>query len=107
MELQVALPADRAHTFREATGSAIYLSQDDRPMQYAVKELARRMSAPLEVGWAALKHLARYLCGPVYSRVVGVNAEERAIYQAGRPLPLTGFSDSDWAGCKETRRSAG
>ena len=76
-------------------------------MQYAVKELARRMSAPLEVDWAALKHLARYLSGPVYSRAVVVNAEERAIYQAGRPLPLTGFSDSDWAGCKETRRSTG
>ena len=107
LELQALLPEDKAHTFREATGSAIYLSQDDRPMQYAVKELARRMSAPLEVDWAALKHLARYLCGPVYSRAVAVSAEERATYKAGLALPLTGFSDSDWAGCKETRRSTG
>ena len=36
----------------------------DRPdIQYAVKELCRKMSAPDGPAWAKLKHLARYLKG--------------------------------------------
>ena len=40
------LSAGNAARFRSAVGSAIYLSADRRDIQFAVKELARRMQAP-------------------------------------------------------------
>ncbi|CAE7833776.1 unnamed protein product [Symbiodinium sp. CCMP2592] len=75
------LSAGDAARFRSAVGSAIYLSADRRDIQFAVKELARRMQNPQGL------RLAR--CG-----------NPRAI-PAGDPV----YSDSDWAGCPETRRS--
>ena len=40
------LSAGKAAQYRSAVGSAIYLSADRRDIQFAVKELARHMSAP-------------------------------------------------------------
>jgi len=40
--------SERTARYRSAVGSAMYLSADRRDIQYATKELARRMSAPRE-----------------------------------------------------------
>ena len=47
------LSAGDAARFRSAVGSAIYLSADRRDIQFAVKELARRMQTPRVCGWLA------------------------------------------------------
>ena len=106
-EHQEPLEHDRAAIYRSAVGSAIYLSLDRRDIIFAVKELARRLQSPLEVDWLALKLLGRYLLGPDKARITLVTELDKQRYREGHPLPLCGFSDSDWAGCPETRRSTG
>ena len=83
--------------FRALAASANYLAQDRPDIQYAVKEVARRMSRPRRDDWLLLKRLARYLVGA-----------PRAVLQYGwqhRPELLDVFVDADWAGCKPSLRS--
>ncbi|CAE8593271.1 unnamed protein product, partial [Polarella glacialis] len=99
------LSPEQASKYREATGSAIYLSLDRRDLQFAVKELARHMAAPLQCDWQALKQLGRYLLSGEMARVTLVSDDDRADYNSGRGLSLVAYSDSDWAGCPENRSS--
>ena len=55
------LDGERTAKYRSAVGSAIYLSADRRDVQYATKELARRMARPRECDWQAAATLAAYL----------------------------------------------
>ena len=74
-----------------------YLSQDRCGLQFAVKELARRMQLPDAKNMQALKRLVRFLKGSPRCLVVyGRQAEQQVVDV---------FSDSDWAGCVKTRRS--
>ncbi|CAE7837865.1 unnamed protein product [Symbiodinium sp. CCMP2592] len=96
------LSAGDAAKFRSAVGSAIYLSADRRDIQFAVKELARRMQNPRVCDWLAAETLARYLrATPRFGRVVVLDPASKSTAL----LNLEVYSDSDWAGCPETRRS--
>ena len=76
-----------------------YRSQVDRAdMSLVVHELCQKKSSPNQPSLAELKRFARYLkrerqWGQVFE--YGKMAEK-----------LTVFTDSDWAGCKETRKSS-
>ena len=73
-------------------------SQDSVDITFIVNELCHKMSNPNQQSVAKLRRLARYLKrGRQWRQVLeyGVLAEE-----------LTVFTDSDWAGCKETRKSS-
>ena len=106
-EFQEPLEPKRAELYRSAVGSAIYLSLDERILQFSVKELARRLSKPLEVDWMALKHLGRFLLSHETARITLVTDEDRQHYAEGGSLRCFAYTDSDWAGCPETRRSTG
>ena len=84
-----------------ATGNFLALDRVD--VQYAVKEIARKMSNPEAADWEKLKRLALYLKGRPRAVVEFdfVAAEE---YDALLE-ELDVFTDSDWAGCRRTRRS--
>ena len=71
----------------------------DRPdLQYATKEACREMSKPTLGGWARLKKIARYLVS--VPRVVYEYSKTNAEIQY-----VDVYTDSDWAGCRRTRRS--
>ena len=74
-----------------------YLPQDKCGLQFAVKELARRMQQPNTENMQALKRLVRFLKGSPRCLVVCDRQAEQPIVDV--------FSDSDRAGCAETRRS--
>ena len=83
--------------FRAIAARANYLPADRPDIQYAVKEVCRRMAKPVEGDWQKLIRLGRYLKGP--PRCV---LEYR--WQAAGSVP-TGYSDSDWAGDRTTGKS--
>ena len=91
------LPTQEASVFRALAARANYLAQDRPDVQYAVKEIARRMASPTGHDWALLKRLARYLLGAPRGIL--------HFYWQEIPTQFDVFIDSDWAGCKATRRS--
>ncbi len=75
---------------------AAYLAQDRPDIAEAVKQLARVMSCPSSDDLVNLKRLARYLKG------APVTALEYSPQESG---DLVVYTDSDWAGDPQTRRS--
>ena len=73
------------------------LSQSRQVLQFAVKELARRMQQPNTKNMQALKRLVRFLKGRPRCLIVYSRQVEQPIVDV--------FSDSDWTGCAMTRRS--
>ena len=70
----------------------------DRPdLMYAVKEQCRVMANPTKEHWHKLKRLGRYL---VENRRTVMKYDWQ-----GHEREVTGYSDSDWAGCRVTGKS--
>ena len=86
------------HRYRSQVARCLFLSQDRADITFIVNELCQTMSNPTQQSLAKLKRLVRYLkrerqWGQVF-KYEKANEE------------VTMFTDSDWAGCKETRRSS-
>ena len=87
--------------FRRVCARANYLGMDRHDIQYAVKEMASDMSQPKQSSLKKLKHLARYLLYvPTFTITYAWGSRETAHRDA-----IEVFVDSDWAGCRRTRRS--
>jgi hypothetical protein len=93
------LDAKGATEFRGLAARANYLSLDRADIQYATKEACREMAAPTHKSMAKFKRIARYLLNhprvSVHFRAGDVANDE----------VIDVYSDSDWAGCKKTRKS--
>jgi len=86
-----------ATRFRAVAARTNYLSADRPDIQYAVKEICRKMAKPVQGDWQKLVRLGRYLKGS--PRCV---LEYRWHDECSAPL---GYIDSDWAGCKTTGKN--
>ena len=86
-----------ATSFRALAARVNYLAQDCADIQFPAKEVCREMSKPTTASWRKLKVLARFLLrrGAV---VVKFKWQSEG-------LPVEVLTDSDWAGCRRTRRS--
>lgn len=82
--------------FRSLAGKLQYLTITRPDLQFAVNLVCQRMHAPTETDFAMLKRVLRYLRG---TTPLGLHLSKC------NSLPVLAFSDSDFAGCKETRRS--
>ena len=91
------LSSSEATRYRAIAARCNYLSLDRVDIQFATKEVARRMSKPTVKDMARLKRLGRYLIGA--PRVVC-----KFPWQL-KPAEVRVFTDADWAGCRETRKS--
>ena len=83
--------------FRGIVARANYLSQDRSDIKFATKELSRRMAKPRIRDVNAAKRLARYLS--TRTRTICHFRKQKM------PKEIEAWSDSDWAGCLETRKS--
>uniref|UniRef100_A0AAV1T564 Polyprotein n=1 Tax=Peronospora matthiolae TaxID=2874970 RepID=A0AAV1T564_9STRA len=83
--------------FRNAVGCLMYLMVGTRPdLAAAVGVLSQFSADPCPTHWQALKRVLRYIQG----------TKEYVIeYQATNNDKLHGYSDADWAGDVESRRS--
>ena len=104
------LVAAEATKYRGICARLNYLALDRADIAYAAKECARHMAQPCVGDWALLKHLGLYLLH--HPRVIlhyhwqanpetlaGVSSKRFGLEQ------VLGYTDSDWAGCPQTRKS--
>ena len=82
--------------YQSAVGSLLYLSTRTRPdIAYAVGNSARYCSEPTNSHWCAVKRILRYLRG---------TTDLGLLYRPDNPN-LCGYSDADWAGDINDRKS--
>jgi len=91
------LQGSEATKFRGIAARCTYLALDRPDFVFATKEITRRMSKPCKADWANVKRLGRYLKGRPRAVVWYPWQEDRHQVEA--------YTDSDWAGCRRTRRS--
>ena len=83
--------------YASAVGSLMYAQVCTRPdIAYAVGMLGRYLSNPGMDHWKAAKRVMRYLQR---------TKDFMLIYQRSDQLMVTGYSDSDFAGCLDSRKS--
>jgi hypothetical protein len=96
-EIDESAPFSDANLFRSLVGSLIYLSTMTRPdISFAVRKISQKMQSPSINDWQAAKRVLRYLKG---TSTLGL------FYSTQHNNPLEGYSDSDWASDKATRKS--
>ena len=96
-DLTKLLGSMEATKYRRAAARVNYMSLDRVDVSYASKETARGMANPTVGDVVNLKRVIRYLSTvPVFS--IYYNFQDP-------PTEITGYSDSDWAGCTRTRKS--
>ena len=92
-----ALDEQQSSMYRAITARCNYISPDRPDIAYIVKELARKMATPTKGDWIRLKRLGRYLLGR--PRLQQVHSWQ------GTQTIMKAYTDADWAGCRESRRS--
>ena len=82
--------------YRSMIGSLLYLTATRPDILQAVCMVARFQANPKETHVTAVKRIFRYLKGTV---------EYGLWYPRGKDFTLIAFSDADWAGCVDDRKS--
>ena len=83
--------------YQSAVGSLQYLSTMTRPnITFAVLNVAKYCSKPTKEHWTAVKRIVRYLKGTLNFGL---------LYKNSNSSSCEGFSDSDWAGDVNDRKS--
>jgi hypothetical protein len=90
------LPAADATDFRRLADALQYLTFTRPDIAYAVQQVCLHMHAPRASHLSALKRILRYMQGTLHLGLYlrPSNVEDLVVY-----------SDADWAGCPDTRRS--
>jgi hypothetical protein len=103
--------------YRAAVGSLLWLANGTRPdISFAVSQVSRFLENPGEPHYLAVKRILRYLKGTKdlgikYSIDDATQQKDLSGYfsyvqpEQGETIPLLGYVDSDYATCKDTRRS--
>ncbi|XP_019154593.1 PREDICTED: uncharacterized protein LOC109151130 [Ipomoea nil] len=87
--------ADPTH-YRGLAGALQYLTVTRPDLSFAVNRLCQRMQAPTTANWSMMKHVLRYVKG-----TLGMGLCVRKSLSTS----LHAFSDSDWAGSPDDRKS--
>jgi hypothetical protein len=83
-------------TYRRLVGRLLYLTNTRPDISFAVQQLSQFLHKPTMAHYNAACRVIRYLKH---------NPGRGLLFPRQSDLQLLGFSDADWAGCIETRRS--
>ena len=98
---ETPLEGEAVTTYRRAVGILLYLSPDRWDIQRDVQLMSRKLKEPREHDYKRLVRVVRYLKG---TRSVGVRMRRPKGCEKW-VIVLDMFSDTDYAGCVETRRA--
>jgi histone deacetylase 1/2 len=88
-------PVD-ATRYRSIVGALQYLTLTRPDIAFSVNKVCQFLHAPTDVHWAAVKRILRYLRGDTK---LGLKIRK------SNSMMVSGFSDADWAGSVDDRRS--
>ncbi|KAK1619256.1 hypothetical protein QYE76_024773 [Lolium multiflorum] len=92
------LSPDDATEYRSLVGGLQYLTITRPDVSYAVNRVCQYLHAPRTSHWSAVKRILRYVC---------LTASYGLLLQPAPSCDLSAFSDADWAGNPDDRRSTG
>lgn len=95
-EQGIPLSTDEQFKYRSTVGALQYLTMTRPDLAFAVNKVCQYLHAPTDTHWGAVKRILRYVKGTLD---FGVKI------QKSQTMMLSGFSDADWAGCPDDRRS--
>lgn len=99
------LTPDLQKHYQSIVGSVMYLALATRPdLSFPVLALSRYSAQALSKHLTAANHLLKYL-----RATNSFSLRYKRVVSASWPIPpsVVAFTDSDWAGCSETRKSVG
>lgn len=79
-------------------GALQYLTLTRPDISFSVNKVCQFLHTPTTVHWAAVKRILRYVQGTVN---LGLK------FNQASSMLVSGFSDADWAGCPDDRKSTG
>jgi histone deacetylase 1/2 len=92
------LSTEDSTKFRSIVGALQYLTLTRPDISFAVNKVCQFLHAPTSVHWTAVKRILRYVKHTV-SLGLKITRSQSSL--------VSGFSDADWAGCVDDRRSTG
>lgn len=82
--------------YRKIVGSLVYLTSIRPDIMYALSIVLRFMREPSKLHYVAFKRILKYVKGTKYFGV---------LYHKNKDSELVGYTDSDWAGSLDDRKS--
>ena len=82
--------------FQQLVGSLNYLTITRLDISCAIQQVSRFMYTPRHLHLVVVRRIIKYLRG---------TPSHGLFFPTGSPLRLVAYSDADWAGCPDTRRS--
>jgi histone deacetylase 1/2 len=84
--------------YRSIVGALQYLTLTRPDISFSVNKVCQFLHAPTTVHWTAVKRILRYVSG---TTSLGLT------FGKSSSILVSAFSDADWAGCVDDRRSTG
>jgi hypothetical protein len=85
-----------ATEYRMTMGALQYVTITRPNITFAVNKVSKFMSTPTDQHWLAVKRILRYLAG---------STDKGLKFQHSTSLSLNAFTDADWVGCPDDRKS--
>lgn len=82
--------------YRQVVGRLNYLTITRPDISFAVQQVSQFMQTPTHLHLTAVHRIIRYLQG---------TSSRGLFFSADSPIRLVAYSDADWDGCPDTRRS--
>ncbi|KAK2454457.1 putative mitochondrial protein [Trifolium repens] len=89
-------PYSDISSYRRLVGRLLYLNTTRPDIAFATQQLSQFMHAPTTVHYNAACRVLRYLKN---------NPGQGLLFSRESEMHVTGYSDADWAGCMDTRKS--